>query len=57
MRRSDRRTSARIGGRGRHTRPVRKARDPRGMAGVPATAGGRGAALLLMLVSVSIWEQ
>ena len=47
MRRSDRRTLARIGGCGRRTGPVRKAgpltaRDPLGMVGVPATAGGHG---------------
>ena len=46
MRRSDRRTLARIGGRGRHTGPVRKATDLRGMVGVPATAGGRGGRLV-----------
>ena len=47
MRRSDQRTSAKIGGRCRHTGPVRKARDTRGMAGVPTTAGGRGGRLVV----------
>ena len=61
MRHSDRRTSARVGGRGRRTGPVRKtgpatardprgipttAGDPRGMAGFPATAGGHGGRLV-----------
>ena len=56
MLRSDRRTSARLGGRCRHTGLVCKAgpaivRDPRGMAEVPATV------LLPMCVSVGIWKQ
>ena len=48
---SDRRTLARLGGRGRHTGPFCNAgpalvRDPRCMAEVPATAGGRGGRLV-----------
>ena len=51
MPRSDRRTLARLGGCSRHTGPFCKAgpalaRDPRGMAEVPVTAGGRGGCIV-----------